>query len=318
MDGEETTKVAAKRRGPRTWVFPASIGILIVLFAVAMFQRNRIRAHWWAYRLNQVEDLSDEQLTFYASSLAAAGDDAIGAVASLTRNDRPEVRSLAVAVLGQLPVDSSVSLLEQLLYDADRDVRESSALTLAFLDDPRAEIALVKALHDDDPAGAAAAASGLGRVATGSAQIALAVALERHERPTVRAQAVESLAESLFAVGDLATGHAAGEGPDEQAEPVSALVGALDDTALFEGELTTERQVAAAAGFVASSTTLPVDFDGQKPSGRSVADVAAGALRNLSGEDVTVIERSPAEQAKLADALRGPIEARRRAASPGD
>ncbi len=64
MDGEETTNVAAKRRGPRTWVFPASIGILIVLFAVAMFQRNRIRAHWWAYRLNQVEDLTDEQLTF--------------------------------------------------------------------------------------------------------------------------------------------------------------------------------------------------------------------------------------------------------------
>ena len=145
------------------------------------------------------------------------------------------------------------------------------------------------------------------------------LSLERHERPTVRAQAVESLAESLFAVGDLATGHAAGEGPDEQAEPVSALVGALDDTALFEGELTTERQVAAAAGFVASSTTLPVDFDGQKPSGRSVADVAAGALRELSGEAVvTVMELSRSEQAKLADALRGPIEARRRAASPGD
>lgn len=296
-------------------MFPASIIVLVGLFALILFQRNRIRAHWWAYRIMHEGDLTDEQLAFYASSLAAVGEDAAGAVGRLARADQPNVRSLAVAVLAQLPVDRSLGELERLVRDPDRDVRESSALTLAFLKDPRAEESLVAIARSEDPRAAAAAVSGLGRVATPSAQSALAWVLLKHPRPEVRAQAAESLSENITAVGMSHATHL----KDDVSDPVLALVRALGDEASFEGELSTERRIAAVAGYVASTTTTPVEFDSPGVTGRRVADIAALALRDLSGEDIaTGVDRTPAAQARFADRLRNRIRERRQMSEPND
>jgi len=92
-----------------------SIVALVALFAVAMVQRDRIRAQWWAWRLTRVHRPADQ--AYYASSLAAVGDAAVGATRGLTRDGRADVRSIAVAVLGHLPASGAVPILATLLAD---------------------------------------------------------------------------------------------------------------------------------------------------------------------------------------------------------
>ncbi|MBN2561165.1 MAG: HEAT repeat domain-containing protein [Phycisphaerae bacterium] len=230
-DPEEAPGVAARPAPPegRSWWFWLTIGVLVCLFFVAVHHRDRIRAHWWASQLASADDT--ETQAYYLGLLVAVGDSAEGAVKRLARHECAEVRALAVVVLARLPDDGGFDELRRLLWDTDRDVAESAALSLAFMDGGRGLGALIEATafdqtpshnlpcrrcpaHDETPAGrrchslgtgsrptaaAAAGVAALSRIKSAEAVKALCNAAARHPHPLVRAQAVESLAACIAA-----------------------------------------------------------------------------------------------------------------------
>ena len=204
------------RRQPQAgrgrWRFRIAIAILIAAFVGTIWKRDAIRARWWAYRLVQSDDLNEQ--AHWITAIEATGPAGLGAARWLAESERVSVRSMAVAVLGRCSNDGAIRTLGALVRDPDLDVRESAALTLAFSGHPLSRRLLIDHAAASDSDAAAAAVSGLGRVATAEAQSCLVHALRSHGDPLVRAQAAESLADSVAIAGVLAP----------TADPVSILL----------------------------------------------------------------------------------------------
>jgi hypothetical protein len=277
--------------------FLIAIAALVVLFALSIACRNRIRSEWWAWRLTRSQVPSEH--AYYMNALVAVGQDALPVTQRLARNERAELRTYAVAVLGRFRHPTAYETLQNLVFDADRDVREAAALTLVFFSPAEVAADLLQAPADTPDAGSASAAFlGLGRLATPPAIKLLCEGVRDHPAPAARAQAVESLAEALMP--STPDGIEPAPLPDSPCDPVAALVAALGDSATFTGTLSGERETEAVSRFIAASTTMPVDSSIAHASGRrTVADIATQSLTRLCGRPIDAHSalENPAETA---------------------
>jgi hypothetical protein len=307
--------------------------VLLCVFVGAIIQRDLIRAHWWAIQLAKTQD--PDRRAYYLASLAAVGRSAIGAIDGLAHHERPETRALAVVALARLPEQAGLDELARLLGDADQDVADSAALSLAFMQTAQPRRVLTEAAPSAAPTTAAAATAALSRVDAPEALAALCAAATEHPHPQVRAQAVESLAVWIMSAQPAArppppgrsasgAGHsqpAAEVRPPPPCDPVSVMVAALGDQAEFTGLLALERQIANAAAAADRHVVTPsgIPFSpSAEPAGRTVAEVAAAGLGRMTGRKFDHrVPTTPADRARLVAQCRQWL-ANRQAAETGE
>lgn len=298
MNAEQDHHSGPERRS--RWPLVA-VALLLVLFGFVLHQRNRIRAHWWAYRLARTEDPEDR--AYYVGSLRAVGEKGAGAVAGLARDPDADIRLFSIALLKSLGSSSGTDGLKRLLGDPDTDVREAAALALAFTGSQAATAALCEAAAFDDDDRAAAAAIGLGRLDSPRAWSSLCRSLADHPSPRVRAQAAESLVGHLLAARHPRADSSTTTDAMETAA-ILALVRALADRSTFAGELAIERSIAGARAFAGRLGKSGVDGSAARtpPPERTVAAIAAQGLSRLTGRVIRPSkDPTPAEQADYAD-----------------
>lgn len=291
------------------------LALFVVLFLLTIWQRDRIRAHWWAARLEKAETLSDR--TYYLSCLVSVGDSAKGAVRRLARSENPEVRALAIPAMARLPEPLRLAELDRLLADPDAEVRQSAALALAFAGGESAiDIIARRATERDSSAAAATAAAALSRVSSPAALAVLCKVAREYPDAAVRAQAVESI--GAWLVSETGRDSAATSRPAGDGEPFGVLVALLADRGEFDGALSLEREIAGAEraakgpggvplpkGALVAGPREPASLPASATGHRTVADVAAHWLSLLSLEAVEPrARRSSSEQAELADRCR--------------
>lgn len=274
---------------------------MAIVFVCVIVFRNRIRCEWWAYRLAAATAPADQ--AYYVSCLSAGGDSALPAIRRLSADSRPEIRSIALLLIGQLKIETIVEIIPPLLHDSDRDIRETAGTTLAFSGAPAAIALLCDTAASPHDGVACSALASLGRTADPAAIAALCDTLARRPQPLVRAQAAESLAEAITP-----TAEANRSAATPACDPVAALVHALADTEPFAGILATEHQIGRVSAHVARQTTQPVSQPAMQFSRRTVADIAAAGLSRLTGEPIAA---QPVEdEASFSDRIRSLIQAR--------
>ncbi len=272
----------------RVW-FPLVLLAMAALFLLTVLERNRIRAHWWVMRLAESGQVDDR--AYYINSLLAVGDSASGAVRRLARNERADLRALAVLATARLPAPIRLGELSRLMADEDREVGESAALALALSECEEAVRLLVEGVGSAHEGRATCAAAALSRIDSPSACVALCQAASGHPSALVRAQAIESVGLRLTNREELAPVTAT-------CDPVRVLVLALRDEAAFSGSLSFERQVAGAMARLPGTGTIEdahMKEDSREATERCVADVAADYLGKLTGKRIERdTERMPA------------------------
>lgn len=285
--------------------FIATLVIMAIAFATIVLFRNRIRCEWWGRQLAAATTPTDQ--AYYISCLSAVGDDALPAISRLSRDPRPEIRSIALLLIAQRPIATVVEIIPPLLHDADRDIRESAGTTLAFSGAPAAIALLCDTAVSPSQEIACSALASLGRTSDAAAIATLCDALTRRPHSVVRAQAAESLAEAITPSAERTFAALA---TTKSCDPVAALVHALADAETFHATLATENQILRVTAHMATRTTQPVSQPAPRPAVRTVADIAAAGLSRLTGE---TIEARPAEnEAEWTARIRTQIEARHR------
>lgn len=281
------------KRPRRIGWFPIVIGLLVVLFLVAVIERRRIRAVWWAHQLVEKEDLASRG--YYLALLA--GDPVTSEIGwtSLLRRRESEFQQLAVYLLARTETAESTRILGKLLADPDAAVRDAAATALGFRAElPGAFAELQKRLKDGDVTAATAAAAAMGRVSLTRSRPDLVAALGSHREPLVRAQAAESL-------GSLLNSADAGLQSPCDVEVIRALCAALSDVGRFQGSLAIEREIEGAAVF-AASTGRVIGESSPAVKDRTVSDTALQQLRFLTRLDLAVSDAaSPFELDPLVD-----------------
>lgn len=263
---------------------------MVLAFLLVLWQRDRIRAHWWVHRLQQVEAMDDQ--VYYIIRLVSVGDVGAGAIRRLAADSRGEVAGLAVVAATGLSAAQRFELLEGLLVHSDEEVRHSAARQLAFTEDAQARALLIAASGSENALAAAAALAGLARVANADAVDAIRKAMVSHASPLARAQAAESLGQHIRAIaGDLSSRQAASR-PSVDCVMVEALTAALADVGSFTGQLALERELAAVSAAVAAREGTSVETSGPASvatadAPRTVGDVAAAVLSDLTGHTIT-------------------------------
>jgi len=291
-------------RSPR-W-FVVAVVLMLIAFGVVVWQRNVIRAHWWATRLAAIEDLGAPDAAAWRSYLAAIADigsEGAGAARRLARHERPHIRLLAVHLLGRLAPAQGVENLARLLRDSDRGVREAAALALAFCGAPPCSDALIVASRDASGDVAAAALSGLARCSDDASWAAICTAARQHASPLARAQAAEAILQRLHGGPESAVG-ALNARP---CAPFEVLVALLADEACFEGRLALEREIDRVSAAVArrpEAGLRSVLHVTSRPTMRAVAEIAADGLSQLTGRAIAAESVPPAEVAGWVAALR--------------
>ncbi len=278
------------------------IALLVALFLITLWQRDTIRAHWWATRLMATDDLAARGQ--YLSFLATAGDKATGAVWRLARDDRPDIRMLAVFAATKLSRPASSKVLAELLGDHDVETREAAgrALVFALNGDALGTLLLVSSLHDE-----ATAASAVASCSRSDSPLAAEVLMRAasHSLPGVRAQAIESIAywiESSSACKD---------GQSSCSDLLLRLIELTRDDATFIGELSMEREIESVTTFVRAGHHVAI---GQTAPGesRAVSEVATAQLSRLSGRTIIAEEIDSLEaRQSLARAILERIETSR-------
>ena len=302
---------AAPHQGKQSHWPAVAIVVLLCLFAAAMYQRNSLRAHWWAARLAASQDLRTR--AYYIALLTSVGDSAAGAIHRLTQDSRPEVRALAIPAMARLSKKDKLTELGGLLADPDDEVRDSAATALAFMDNNPATRILIEHARSNQTRSAASSVAALARLSSPAAVSTLCGTVASHPDPFVRAQAVESLAS--YIAGEPREELLAPPSSQPANDPILLLVRALQDQAPFTGRLALERQIAAVTSVVSTSppprpdksTNLHLDAAPTSSSTlqRPVAEVAAHWLSTLTDHQITTAaSRTAAEQAELADQYR--------------
>lgn len=291
------------------------LAVFVALFLLTIWQRNRIRAYWWAARLEKAEDLTAR--TYYLSCLVSVGDSAKGAICRLARSENSEVRALAIPAMARLSEPVRFAELDRLLADSDAEVRQSAALALAFAGSEAATNVLARrAMGRDSAEGTMTAAAALSRLSSPAALAVLCKVAREHPNAAVRAQAVESI--GAWLVSETGRDSAATSRPASDGEPFGVLVALLADRGDFAGALSLEREIASAEraakgpdgvplpkGAHVAGPREPASLSASATGHRTVADVAAHWLSLLSLEAVEPrTRRSSSEQAELADRCR--------------
>ncbi len=285
--------------------FIATLVFMTIAFATVVIFRNRIRCEWWGHQLAAATTPTDQ--AYYISCLSAFGDDALPAISRLARDPRPEIRSIALLLIGRRPITTIIEIIPPLLHDPDRDIRESAGTTLAFSGTPAAIALLCDTAESPNQEVACSALASLGRTSDALAIATLCDALTRRPHALVRAQAAESLAEAITPSAERTFASLA---QAKSCDPVATLVHALADTETFHAILATEHQILRVTAHMATRTTQPVSQPAPLPSVRTVADIAAAGLSRLTG--ATIEPRAAENEAEWTARIRNQIEARHR------
>lgn len=286
--------------------FPIVLIGMVVAFATVVIQRDRIRAHWWAWKINRTTDaLEQAQLI---QLLVGALPDSEPVILSLLDSDSPSVRLLAQVPIGQLSDESAVPALTGLLDDADRRVREAAGLALVFRSSDASRASLVAVAESEERVAAAAAAYSLSRDTDKSTICVLARLVSTHPSPLVRAQALESLVDRLT---ETAKDKRAALSENEACDPILSVVEATSDDGLFDGILAMENEIAEARDFMSTQhgpVEQPAESD-EANTRRSVGEFARGLISDRFGVDIPADRQlTTVEQAEIADAIRSVIK----------
>jgi len=243
----------------------ASVLIMLACGA-ALWQRDALRAHWWARRLSTAQGFDEQR--HYVTLLASLGESAVTPVARLMEQEDPRTRILAAGILAHTACMPARNSLVKALHDPDVEVREAAALALAFGHETQVVPALAAVSREADAQAAAAACVALGMIASNIALPALLEAAEQHPEAAVRAQAVEML------------------GMRRAPEAEKVLKERLTDQGRFSVMLYGERRLSGAIAFADSQqgTQTPAL---SRPADRTVASVADDALKQLVPVDAS-------------------------------
>jgi hypothetical protein len=257
-----------------------SIAVLVAIWAVAMLNRQTLRAHYYAIRLTHSSDSVVH--AYYFPRLCAMGDAAVGAAARLLANQDAGLRIVAVGVLHHARSDRARTLLLKALDDPDEEVRDLAVLGLAFFHDLRATEPLMKMLSTPAEHPALEAAVALERIGGNQAVDALINAARTHPMIDVRAQSIDSLGR-LGAV-----------------DAIDPLIDLLVDETPVGFEAASDRAARRAlerAGLELNRrgiTSRPVSS--QPPQFRTIADVADQALRRITRESFDFRSTDPPDR----------------------
>lgn len=276
---------------------------MTLAFLAVVVQRNRIRAHWWAHKLKQTDDLTEQ--AYYIACLASAEDDAVGALQSLIEDPRTELQLLAIpGSQGMTPSLRHERILSPLLHSDDEEVAAAVATAIAFTHWNPGDKLLLNAARSKGESLAVAAAVGLARIDSDAATAALCDMARNHASPKARAQAVESLGSHV----QLHPTSQPAKSPN--ADPLTVLVRALNDSATFTGKLAIEREVESISAAVTAQKGLRVAAS-QPSAARTVAEITAAILSTLTGHDIPPTPVDSAEEPAFIEKCRGWIADRK-------
>jgi HEAT repeat protein len=263
-----------------------SIGVLVSIWAVVMLNRNAIRAHYYGYRLARADNAATN--IYYFSRLASLGDAAVGPAKRLLANDDANIRSLGAAVLHTAKSDRSRDLLLGALEDTDPEVRRVAVIGLALRHDQAALNPLIEMLAEPTEHPALGAASALERIGGDDAVAALLDATQSHPVTNVRAQAIDSL-------GWLRASAAIDTLIELLSDGTPVRIETAFDRDLRQTYVTARDGLQMQGVVVEPPTSLPA-------AGRTIADLAARALRRITNESFDFRSSDPPE--RKADTIR--------------
>ncbi|MCK6484990.1 MAG: HEAT repeat domain-containing protein [Phycisphaerae bacterium] len=238
----------------------AGVCVVVVLCAVAVIQRDRLRAWWWTRQWLGAVDA--EHRRGYQTLLTAMGDDAAPSLLPLLADERAEVRAAAAGMLIRASGRDVRAALTAALSDSNAAVRDEAAHVLAFAHGESALAELSREVFNARGDVALAICVAIGRMETDAAGRFLADILRHHPEPDVRAQAAELL------------------GLRRDAAATAALTERLSDDAPVDRMLFIERRARDAAAFAASSGSGAA-VDGDMRRGWRVADYVHRALEQI-------------------------------------
>lgn len=250
----------------RTFATIAAIAAMLIAFACVVAGRQHLRAWWWARALATATEPG--AMARYAGRLAAEGDAAMGAIGGLLDHSRQDVRMFAVLCAANIGSPAAIDALVRAMGDADAEVRLTAGtqIGIRFGSPARERLQWLAAARPRDRAMAAVVALERSTDPAATADLC-AIAGAATIDTTVRAQAADSL----------------GRRGDAVAVPaLTALLGVRDPISPpllneIRDEIAT-RRIAAIQG--AGGPTGRRD-----DSIASLADAAAGALRQITGRD---------------------------------
>jgi hypothetical protein len=280
-----------------------AIAVIAIICILAVIERDRVRAHWWAWRLAQTTDI--RQRDYLLACLTSVGEASAGALNNLAGNSDASLRLIAVFGLCKIPPALAIPGLSSLLSDQAIEVRLQAATSLAFFDTPAAIETLYRAAKSESADEAGAAVAGLARVPAPLALPALCDASRTSKSPYVRAQTIESMGELLTSEDGQ---------PSPGCDPLMQLIECLSDQGKFDGYLALELEVSKATK--AASKSAPTSLKGPAtsdtpPSDRTVRQIAATILQQATGVPIRAdANRTESERAELATRCRAALRQR--------
>ncbi len=317
--------------------FIGFIVFLVAGFLIVVAMRNPIRAHWFAYRLTQTQDLREQ--VYYLTLLSQLDKSALGAIGRLASHEDPNVRELAIFAMRASTSPAALPMLTRLVCDDTESVRDAAATTLSFIAE-QGRMDALRALQSvmlgpsHGSEACAMAAGAMARIRPDWSCIPLVKALQESPHALVRAQVVESLgvlAEGSDIVdpqylkldaGRLMSFRRGVLPLDDRTECLLAvLLRATVDEGTFSGRLALEREIAGAQAFIEQTAGLPPlnepsDLEADEASrhtstSRTVGDVARVVLLRLTGRELGEIPaRDSVEEWALIHELRTAFQER--------
>jgi HEAT repeat protein len=243
----------------------AIIAAMVAIFALVVLFREPIRIHWWGHRLAHATNPVSR--SYYVQLLASRGQRSLSVASRLLHNASVPVREDAIAIASLVEGLQATRLLADAAGDPDAGVRRSAILALAKRRNDAVVDRLQQLADYPDISTAMLSVSVLTTVGTEQALDVLIHLAHESPRPGVRAQAIESLGQW---------------GPDQRVR--DALRACLDDNALVDFPIETERQARAALGILQrhlAESGEQVAADTQTFAPMTNAQRAARALRHL-------------------------------------
>jgi HEAT repeat protein/cyclophilin family peptidyl-prolyl cis-trans isomerase len=281
------------------------------IFIAGLGDRNALVR---AYSARGLGDVGDERGLFPLISVLADEDwrVAVNAARALGRlgdrraveplvyaadSDNEHIALTAVGALGSLGGARAVLRLSDLIESDNWRLRAASAKALAEADSGAAFPYLVEMLRSPDPRLRAASAEGLGMAADSSSVAALADLVSRETEPLVLAAALDGLAGTDGANVDEMTALARrcddmvvaaslaavfGETGDKELAPeLVTLYGRFPEVA----DVTPHVEILEALGKIGTTESVPLIEGALSDPRKQVAEKAAWALKEITGED---------------------------------
>lgn len=293
---------AASPRSNRT--FFAIIAAMVLFWAAVLVLRPALQARYFAWHLLR-EQSQPDAYRHYFERLVSLGDSGIAGVEMLLESDEPRHRAMGAQALRFMSAGAARPLLVECLSDPDASVRRAAAMSLARDESADVVAAFSKMMESNDEATAALGAGMLGRMGGDVATAALRAALAGDPRLQVKAEAIDGL------------------GQMHDRASAGAMLTALEDDRPLRQKVEFDQLASEALRQVQPKLlgTLPANTSamGLLETPATVSEVAARALRRITGEPIAFRAGMPADQRQAAIAqFRAAVESAATSQPAGD